>query len=176
MLHDQFVKTFNNTKQFPTMQDVARELGLSVQTVKNKAVALRRTKLYAGKIINRNGVELPESENVNRITEATAEECVEALRTFALLNPEKPVTRDSFRKYGPLAESAWNCHFGSFLEFKRQAQLELNRQQHQLERQIAKHVSVDHYRRANEERRDWAERYVRTNPCWSTPPSACSRT
>jgi len=163
MLQDQFVITFNNTKQFPTIQDVARELGLSVQRVKNKAVALRRTKEYAGKIINRNGVELPMSENVNRITEATPEACIEALRTFALLNPEKPVTRNSFRLYGPLAESAWNCHFGSFLEFKRQAQLELNRQQHTLERQIAKHVSVDHYRRANEDRRDWADRYTRTN-------------
>lgn len=79
MLHDQFVKTFNDTKHFPTMQDVAREVGLSVQTVKNKAVALRRTKEFAGKLINRNGVELPMSENTARIVSATAEECIEAL-------------------------------------------------------------------------------------------------
>jgi hypothetical protein len=163
MLNDQFVRTFNNTKQFPTMQDVAREMGLSVQTVKNKAVALRRTKEYAGKIVNRNGVELPMSENVSRITEATAEECIEALRTFALLNPERQVTRDKFRREGPLAESAWNQHFGSFHEFRRQAQLELSRQQHQHERNLAKHVSVDHYRRLNVDRRDWADRYVRAN-------------
>jgi hypothetical protein len=161
MMHDQFVKVFNNTKEFPSMQDVARELGLSVQTVKNKAVALRRTKQYAGKVINRNGVELPLSENTERIREATAEECIEHLRTFALLNSEKGVTRDSFRKYGPLAESAWNHHFGTFNEFMRQAQLKLSRQQHQLERHVAKHVSVDHYRNLAEQRASYAAKYER---------------
>jgi hypothetical protein len=161
MQHDHFVRTFNNLKQFPTLQDVAAELGLSVQTVKNRAVALRRTREYAGKVINRNGVELPMSENTDRITQASAAQCIEELRRFALLNADRAISRDFFRREGRLAESVWSQHFGTFNEFARQAQLKLSRQQHQHERNIAKHVSTDHYRKVADERRSWGERYVR---------------
>jgi hypothetical protein len=94
-------------------------------------------------------------------TPRTAEECIEILRTLAAANPTKVIGRNWFRVNSPISESVWNGHFGTWHEFKRQAGIVLTRQQHHLEKQIAKHASVDHYRRLGAERAQWGEKYLR---------------
>jgi hypothetical protein len=48
--------------------------------------------------------------------------------------------RNYFRNNGRISDATWNRHFGTFEEFKRQAGIKLTRQQHGLERHIAKHA------------------------------------
>lgn len=107
-------------------------------------------------------VEVPMSEDQSKYQEGwTAQDCINELRRVASLDEDKVISRNYFRVHAICAESNWNAHFGTFEEFKRQAGLKLSRQQHQLERHIAKHASVDHYRAMNVERTAYAERYLR---------------
>lgn len=101
----------------------------------------------------------PLSQNNHKITKATKEFCVETLRKIALANPDKVITRNYFRVNSNLAESAWNKHFGTFHEFKRQSGIVLSRHAHQLERHIAKHASVDNLREMTKEKQSWGEAY-----------------
>ncbi len=101
----------------------------------------------------------PLSQNNHKITKATKEYCIEALRKIALADEDKVITRNYFRVNSNLAESAWNKHFGTFHEFKRQAGVILSRHAHQLERQIAKHASVDNLREMTKEKQSWGEAY-----------------
>ncbi|MPS48561.1 hypothetical protein [Methylobacillus sp.] len=108
--------------------------------------------------------DVPLSENIiPKYETGTAEDCVSDLRSLAIANPEMVISRNYYRVYGRYAESTWNQHFGTFEEFKRQAGIILTRQQHNLEKQIAKHASVDHYRKLSVERQDYAEKYLREN-------------
>jgi hypothetical protein len=77
---------------------------------------------------------------------ATSEDCIEDLRSLQMKNPNGFITRNFYRVNGKYSDSTWGRYFGNFLEFRRQAKLELSRQQHALEKHIAKHASVDHYR------------------------------
>ena len=114
--------------------------------------------------INNEKFESPLSETIiAKLKVGTKDECVNDLRGIALANPEMVVSRNYYRINGRFAESAWNSFFGTFDEFKRQAGIVLSRQQHQLEKHIAKHASVDHYRKMNVERQDYGEKYVRNN-------------
>jgi hypothetical protein len=76
---------------------------------------------------------------------ATSEDCINNLRKLQEANPTKYVTRTFYRNHGRYAESVWSKFFGTFLEFRRQAGIELSRHQHALERGIAKHAAFDHY-------------------------------
>ncbi len=105
----------------------------------------------------------PISENSSKVKEVSDEECLEELRRVVLLFPDRVITRNFFRINSTIAESVWSCRFGTFEEFKRQAGVKLSRQQHQLEKQIAKHVSVDQYKELNKERTNWGERYISRN-------------
>ncbi|WKZ86369.1 hypothetical protein N5B55_05285 [Ralstonia pickettii] len=164
-----FISVYNDLANFPTMYDVANELGISVKTVRNKAGFLRtlsRDDPKAPKVIMRAPVnDNPMSEDASKFMEHWGpDECVAELRRVAEIDPERVVTRNYFRNHSAISESTWNRFFGTFEEFKRQSGIKLSRQQHGLERSIAKHASVDHYRRMNIERQDWADRYVRENP------------
>jgi hypothetical protein len=77
---------------------------------------------------------------------ATQDDCVKDLRKVQHLHPTKSISRNFYRVSGKYSDSTWNQFFGTFLEFRRQAGLELTRNQHKLERQIAKHASLDVYR------------------------------
>jgi hypothetical protein len=77
---------------------------------------------------------------------ATPQDCIDDLRHLQEKNPFKFITRNFYRCNGKYSDSTWNQHFGTFAEFRRQAKLELSRNQHSLERKIAKHASVDIYR------------------------------
>lgn len=101
----------------------------------------------------------PLSEIDSKIKNATRDECIDELRRIAKLDPEKFISRNFFRANSKLAESAWNRHFGTFDEFKRIAGLTLSRQQQQLEKHIAKHASVDHYRKISLENQEYGELY-----------------
>jgi hypothetical protein len=112
------------------------------------------------------GVERPDapmSETILRkdSTPRSAKACCDLLRAIAEDNPKKAISRNFFRVKSPITESVWNEHFGTFHEFKRQAGLVLTRQQHNHEKKIAKHASVDHYRALGAERSEWGEKYLR---------------
>ena len=77
--------------------------------------------------------------------DATKEDCITDLRKVQEAFPLKYVSRTFYRNEGIYSESVWNKFFGTFLEFRRQAGLELNRHQHAAERGIAKHAAHDHY-------------------------------
>lgn len=161
-----FIAAYNDIEKYPTIADVAKVFGISVKTVRNKAGFLRqvaKTDPSAPKMILRAATtDNPMSEDSSKFMEDwTAEDCVEELRRIAEIDPEKVVTRNYFRNHSAISESTWNRYFGTFEEFKRQAGIKLTRQQHGLERSIAKHASVDHYRRITVERLDYAEKYLR---------------
>lgn len=105
---------------------------------------------------------VPISEDLTKITDDwTAEQCIEELLRIVNLDLDMVVTRNYFRVHSRIAESVWTRHFGTFHEFKRQASVVPTRQQHAHERAIAKHASVDHYRRIAIERMGWADKYER---------------
>lgn len=162
----EFIAAYNNLEKFPTIADVAKEFGISIKTVRNKAGFLRQMSKEdesAPKLIMRAAMtDNPMSEDSAKfMADWGPEECIEELRRIAELDVEKVVTRNYFRNHSAISESTWNRYFGTFEEFKRQAGIKLTRQQHGLERSIAKHASVDHYRRINVERLDYAEKYLR---------------
>lgn len=98
---------------------------------------------------------------IPKVKDATKAQVVADLRKLAEANPTVAISRNFYRVHGKYSESAWNQFFGTFEEFKRQAGLKLTRQQHAVERAVAKHASVDHYRKLNEERRGYGELYTR---------------
>lgn len=107
---------------------------------------------------------VPMSEDSARFMEDWGpDDCIKELLLMANMEPDRIVTRNFFRVNSSISESTWNRYFGTFEEFKRQAGIKLSRPQHALERDIAKHASVDHYRSINGDRLDWAETYVREN-------------
>ncbi len=91
--------------------------------------------------------------------DGTREELIEDIRTLAIANPELAISRNWYRINGTFSESNFSQFFGTFHEFKRQAGIVLTRQQHHLEKQIAKHASVDHYREMNNERHSYGDKY-----------------
>lgn len=77
---------------------------------------------------------------------ATGDTCIADLRRVQELFPLKHITRNFYRNNGKYSDATYSQFFGNFLEFRRQAGLELSRNQHSLERKIAKHASLDTYR------------------------------
>ena len=165
MTDQDFAEVWNDTKKYPAVEDVARHLGYSVSGAKKRAHRLRRQR-QSGKnvplVIDRSDPNsahslLPETQNTF-VLEMSADELIETLRSIYLRNPDTNITRLHFRRETGLSDSTWNRYFGTFQEFKRQAGIEMSRQQHQVERQLAKHASVDHYRAFNA-RHDYGDRY-----------------
>jgi len=98
------------------------------------------------------------SERTKKFDEsATAEDCIEDLRRVQAENEDRFITRNYYRVNGEYSDKTWNRYFGTFLEFRRQAGLELSRHQHQLERHVAKHKSYDIYRELYDEIKDYAD-------------------
>jgi hypothetical protein len=163
-----FIDIYNDIEKYPTLSNVAMELGISIKTIRNKVGFLRNIGKHdpsAPKLIKRvTHSETPMSEDSSKFMEHWGpDECIEELRRIAELNPEMVVTRNYFRNNSTISESTWNRYFGVFEEFKRQAGIKLSRQQHAHERFIAKHASVDHYRKMNVERADYANKFERIN-------------
>lgn len=164
----EFALLWNNSEKFPTLKELAEHIGLSYRTIKRKAQS-HRARLAEGeklpRLIDRTVAPserstLPEMQH--EFQDLTQAELIEKLKAMWQADPDKPITRDRFRAHTGISDSSWNRHFGTFLEFKRQAGLEMNRNQHAIERQIAKHVSVDHYREFNQ-RSELGQRYLRNS-------------
>jgi hypothetical protein len=159
-----FIEVYNDLESYPTMADVAMELEISIKTIRNKAGFLRnlaKADPTATKMILRASTsESPMSEDSSKfMAHWTAEDCIEELQRVAAIDTERSVSRNYFRNHSEISESTWNRFFGTFEEFKRQASLKLSRQQHGLERAVAKHASVDHYRQLNIDRADYGSRF-----------------
>lgn len=107
-----------------------------------------------------NGVPMSEDERKFR-PDWTAEDCINELIRIAKIDTRKVVTRNYFRVHSEISESTWNRFFGTFLEFKRQAEIILSRHAHRLERDIAKHASVDKMRALNTDKREFEGKYLR---------------
>ncbi|MGH9895756.1 MAG: hypothetical protein ACREA0_27985, partial [bacterium] len=88
-------------------------------------------------------------------------DCIAELRRVADVDTSRVVSRNYFRVHSDISEATWNRYFGTFHEFKRQAGIVLSRQVHNLEKHIAKHASVDHYRATNSERGQYEGKYLR---------------
>ena len=87
------------------------------------------------------------SEKIKKFdNSASKEDCIEDLRKVAESVTLGSISRDYYREHGKYSDSTWNAFFGTFQEFRRQANLELTRHQHKLERSIAKHAAHDHYK------------------------------
>lgn len=87
------------------------------------------------------------SENSKKFNDSAEKlDCIDDLRAVQKEHWGKAITRNFYREYGKFSDATWSQYFGTFQEFRRQAGLELSRQQHKLERDIAKHASIDHYR------------------------------
>jgi len=106
---------------------------------------------------------VPLSENQVKIKTATREECIEDLRALAEKNPDLYLSRNFYRVHSKYSESAWNQHFGTFNQFRRDAGITLSRHAGRLELNIAKHSSLEAYNEMNDEKRHWGEAYLK--PC-----------
>lgn len=73
------------------------------------------------------------------------------------------LSRARYREVGKFADYHINSTFGSFREARRQAGLEPTRGQTQILNQIGRHVSHDDYRQFAVDRRDYGEKYKRTD-------------
>ena len=161
----ELIEAYNNVEVLPTLTDVSEELGIPLKTIKNRITKLRKIAAVtdgATQVISRAAIkyDTPVSEDASRFMEDWDEEkCIAELRRVVNLDLDKVVSRNYFRVHSVISESTWNRYFGTFEEFKRQAGITLSRQQHGLERQIAKHASVDHYRGLNRERLDYGHKY-----------------
>lgn len=164
-----FAAIYNNTEKYPTLASVANALGISDRHVRRRASDIRDAKrsdeTYPELAIRTlwQRPDVPASEIEAKYQDLTPQECIDELHRIQAINPEVEITRNYFRQNSDISDATWNRHFGTFEEFKRQAGIKLSRQQHGLERHIAKHASVDHYRRLNIERLDYADKYERVN-------------
>lgn len=159
-----FAAIFNDIQTYPTIADVARHLGLKSKTVSDKVRRLR-AKRGRGKdvpgLVHRNERHPPlMSESSEKYKEDySQEDCVNELRRIAEAHPDQVITRNFFRTHSTISESTWNRYFGTFEEFKRQANIKLSRQAHALERSIAVHASRDHYRAFAADRMGYEGKY-----------------
>lgn len=95
---------------------------------------------------------------------ASMQDCIEDLRRVQEDHPDLYITRKAYRKYGQYSDSTWDSKFGTFEEFRKQSRLELTRGQHKLERDIARHASMDILRGFSEtEILPWCGKYERGN-------------
>lgn len=161
-----FAAVYNDLENYPTLAAVAKKLGIADRNVRRRAAKIREARMNNPEypeLITRvmwQRPDVPASEIEGKYQDLTPEECVAELHRVQAITPEVEITRNQFRHHSTISDATWNRHFGTFEEFKRQAALKLSRQQHGMERAIAKHASVDHYRRMQIDRQDYAEKYV----------------
>lgn len=118
--------------------------------------------------------DIPMSEDRTKILNATLEECIANLQRVANVDTSKVISRNYFREHSVLAESAWSVHFGTFSEFKKQAGVTLTRHAQRMERNVAKHASVDTFRAMNDEKRAWSAEYLKPNNAKFQTVMVCS--
>lgn len=93
----------------------------------------------------------------------TEDDCVAELKAVQQAFPDKRITRNFFRENSSLPDRAWEFRFGTFAEFRRAAGLLDSRVASQVKSQTARHASAEVYKKLNEEKADWGEKYLRDN-------------
>jgi predicted phosphodiesterase len=78
---------------------------------------------------------------------ATKMDVVEDLRRVQEEHPNKSISRNFYRMHGTYSEKTWSRYFGTMEEFRSEAKLQLNRSGRKLEKDIARHASLDEQRR-----------------------------
>lgn len=78
--------------------------------------------------------------------DATSDQCIDDLRRVQKEFEGCHISRTDYRNHGKYSDATWSRHFGTFEGFREAAGLELTRHQKSMERHIAKHSSIDHYR------------------------------
>jgi len=75
------------------------------------------------------------------------------------------ISRDKYLEVSGLLapQSKIRNFFGTYAELKRQAGLTENRSQRREDLNLSKHVSVDNLRELSDKRKDWGEKYIRSN-------------
>ena len=160
----------DNRRQIIHRLDVASLLGHDVRewTVRmppERHAAIRRDYASAAR---RDGVPLSEDQRKFH-PDWTAADCIAELQRIAGLDTTKVISRNYFRVHSDISESTWNRYFGTFEEFKRQSDITLSRHAHRMERDIAKHASVDKMRTLNAGKREWEGAYLRpSSRRWQT--------
>ena len=91
----------------------------------------------------------------------TKEECLTELKKIYSESGLINITRNYFREHSSIPERSWENYFGTFNEFKKQAQLLPSRHEQIIISQIAKHASKDKLRNFNIEKQDYSEKYLR---------------
>lgn len=76
-------------------------------------------------------------------------------------NPEKEITRKSFRNETNIKDSVWEKVFGSFMEFKAAAGLKGSKVVRKLQSSVTKHAAVDDLREFNTQKQGWEEAYLK---------------
>lgn len=153
---------YNDVENYPLLSDVAGALGTTPNAVNKMACRIRMARGKGAHIpflITRNS---PMSESAEKFhPEWDADDCIAELLRIVRANPDRYISRNDFRVESQISEATWTRYFGTFQEFKRQAGVMPSRQVHQLEKHVAKHASVDHYRRIGQERSQLGDRYLR---------------
>ncbi len=130
-------------------------------------VKTEKDDLRAGQMVSNLGRQVPMSDEVREYREDwTAQDCIKHLRAIVdRLSAEEGyrvhITRNKFRNESSISDSTWNRYFGSFSEYRRQADLELSRHAHGIERAIGKHASKDEMQRVTDMKRSYAGKYER---------------
>lgn len=138
-----------------TQAAVAAELGIPPRTLSDW---VRKTSSVQDGMRDR----VPLSEDDRKFhPDWTAGDCLAELRRIAEIDTTKVITRNYFRVHSDISEKTWNRFFGTFEEYKRQAEIILSRHTHRLEKSIAKHASVDKLRTMNEEKSAFEGKYLR---------------
>lgn len=143
------------------------KIGSRVSSGNDQTRVDKQDELSEGQIVNNLGRQVPMSEEVRRYQEFwTADDCIFHLRQVAdrlskIAGHRVHMTRNLFRNESSISDSTWNRFFGSFSEFRRQADLELSRHAHGIERAIGKHASKDEMQRVTDMKRSYAGKYER---------------
>jgi len=143
----------------------SRESGIPRKTLDDRVTrALEQDFQPSAKALRAAGLKKPQSiplsEDDAKYKDWTAAQCITELKRIAAESTaSEAITRHHFRVFSTISESTWNKHFGTFLEFKRQAGLILTRHQHRHERDIAKHAAADVARDLTLEKRGYAGKY-----------------
>jgi len=146
-------------KVLKKVHQVFLECGSNVETGRRLGIPESSVRRYLKYYVEE--YDSPISENERKYHEDwTAQDCIDELRRIAEIDETKVITRNYFRNHSRISESTWNQFFGTFQEFKGRAGLTLDRAAKQMERQIAKHASIDKYREVNEERQSYSENYL----------------
>lgn len=155
---EDFAVIFNDTENYPSAMHVADALGISYQSVRNRASVIRQRKL-----VGKTEVEL-----ITRATKSLATTMKERLlEEFSEVKEESKTGKVSGHKFFDTTgrdPKEILPHYGNVDELRRQAGEVQTRDESRLARQVARHASLDHLRVVSEERKGYGESYIRDNP------------